>query len=86
MTSKEQSIAFLKQYLQAKKLFPRVADYAKQAAIDRLQGLGGMGGSWRTDYSECTYYTPQRVDGQLVDLSTVKKIRAFYEQNKPISQ
>ena len=56
-----------------------IAEYAEQDTIERLQSLGGMTGTWRTDYSECTYHNPQRINGVLVDLSTIVKVRAFYE-------
>ena len=79
MTSKEQSIWFLRQYIQAKRLTPWIADRAEQEAIIRLQAIGGIAGTWRTDYSECTYNQPMRINGKLVDLSTVAKVRAFYE-------
>ena len=81
MTSKEQSLKFLRNYIKVKAVFPTIARYAEQHAINCLQNLGGIAGSWRTDYSECTYSQPQRVNGQVVDLSTVEKVRAFYERS-----
>ena len=79
MTRKEQNIVFLRDYIKARRAYPWIAAYAEQAMIHILQELGGMGGTWRTDYSECTYYHPQRINGELVDLSTVEKVRDFYE-------
>ena len=81
MTSKEQNIKFLRNYIKARHIFPVVAVYAQQHAINCLQNIGGMAGSWRTDYSECTYSQPMRVNDKLVDLSTVEKVRAFYERS-----
>ena len=81
MTAKEQSIVMLRDYIKARRLTPWIASYAEQAMIHILQELGGMAGTWRNDYSECTYYHPQRINGELVDLSTVEKVRAFYERS-----
>ena len=81
MTSKEQRIVMLRKYIKARRVFPGVAVYAEQHAINCLQNLGGIAGSWRTDYSECTYSQPMRVNGQIVDLSTVELVRAFYDRN-----
>ena len=79
MTSKEQNIAFLHQYIKARRVAPFIAEYAESNIIERLQRLGGIAGTWRTDYSECTYCHPQRVNGVLVDLSTVENIRSCFE-------
>ena len=81
MTRKEQSRVFLRDYIRGVAVFPSLAWHQKQRATDCLQELGGMAGTWRTDYSECTYYQAQRINGELVDLSTVEKIRAFYERS-----
>ena len=79
MTSKEQTIEYIRQYISARAVGFWIAEYAEQDTIERLQSLGGMTGTWRTDYSECTYHNPQRINGVLVDLSTIVKVRAFYE-------
>ena len=79
MTSKQQSIVYLRQYLAARLTAPWIAGHFEDIARSILQGLGGIAGSWRTDYSECTYTHPQRINGTLVDLSTLKKVRAYYE-------
>ena len=81
MTSKAQSLKFLRNYIKVKAVFPGVAVYAEQQTINCLQNLGGIAGSWRTDYSECTYSQPQQVNGKLVDLSTVELVRAFYDRS-----
>ena len=80
MTHKEQSRRFLRDYIKAKSPFSWVANCAQSQAIQCLNNIGGISGSWRTDYSECTYATPQRVNGQVVDLSTIERVRAFHEQ------
>lgn len=79
MTHKEQSGRFLRDYIKAKAVFPWVASCAQSRATQCLNDIGGIAGSWRTDYSECTYATPQRVNGQAVDLSTIERVRAFHE-------
>ena len=79
MTSKELNISFLRQYILARSVVPLIACCAVEDARRALQNIGGMAGSWRTDYSECTYYSQQRVDGALVDLSTVENVRRHYE-------
>ena len=81
MTAKEQRIVLLRSYIKARRVFPGIAVYAEQHAINCLQNLGGMAGTWRTDYSECTYSRPQWVNGALVDLSTVELVRAFYDRS-----
>ena len=81
MTSKERNLKFLRQYLKARSAFPWVAIYAEQAVINTLQRIGGIAGSWSTDYSECTYSQTQWVNGKRVDLSTVELLRAFYERS-----
>ena len=81
MTSKEQSLKFLRNHIKVNAVFPTIARYAERQTIDCLQNLGGMAGSWRTDYSECTYSQPMRFNGQIVDLSTVELVRAFYDRN-----
>ena len=81
MTAKEQSLKFLRNYIKVNAFFPTIAWFEKQHAIDCLQNVGGIAGSWRTDYSECTYSQPMRVNGKLVDLSTVELVRAFYERS-----
>ena len=84
MTGKEQNISCLRQYLVARKVAPWIVGLGN-ALIDpemrrRLDLIGGIAGSWRTDYSECTYSSPQLVDEKLVDLSTIQKVRDFYEK------
>lgn len=79
MTSKEQNLAYLRMYLKCRKVYPWIAGYASIAAATALQHIGGMAGSWRTDYSECTYSAPQLINGEFVDLSTVEKVRVFNE-------
>ena len=80
MTNKEQKLAFLQQYLSCRDVFPWVSRCADDEARTALHALGGMAGSWRTDYSECTYYYPVLIGGRLVDLSTVEKVRDYYEK------
>ena len=80
MTGIEQSKKFLRQYISAKQLHPWVAEHAQERAIRALNHLGGIEGSWRTDYGLCTYYAPQKLNGRLVDLSTVEKVREYHEQ------
>ena len=84
MTSKEQRIAYLKQYLAARADYPWIAALAESFIRTLLDGLDGMAGTWRTDYSECTYYNPQMIESVLVDLSTVEKVREFYEKGEAI--
>jgi hypothetical protein len=79
MTSKEQSIRLFRMYLACRDVFPWIARYAVQDIHQQLNSIGGMAGSWRTDYSECTYYVPQLINGKTVDLSTVEKVRDYYE-------
>lgn len=79
MTSKEQSIIFLRSYLACRAISPWIAKYAEEDMRQKLNSIGGIAGSWRTDYSECTYCTPQLINGHSVDLKTVEKIRAYYE-------
>ena len=79
MTGKQQKLELLHQYIAARIIAPWIADYAEQHAARWLDHIGGMAGTWRTDYSECTYYHPQRIKGVLVDLSTVEKVRAYFE-------
>lgn len=79
MNSKQQSIAYLPQYLGARAMYPWIAANFENRARSILHGLGGISGSWRTDYSECTYSQPQLIDGVLVDLSTGEKVRNYYE-------
>ena len=43
-----------------------------------LQDLNGIAGSWCVNYPITTYYYPQMFDGQVVDLSTLDKVRDFY--------
>ena len=81
MTSKEQSLKFLRNHIKVNAVFPTIARYSERQTIDCLQNLGGIAGTWRTDYSECTYSQPQRVNGALVDLSTVELVRAFYDRS-----
>ncbi len=80
MTTKEQYLAHLRKYLKAKSTTLLIDDYFAKKARHALHCLGGMAGSWRTDYSECTYYCPQIIEGVAVDISTVEKIRSHYEQ------
>lgn len=80
MTAKQQAIEFLRQYLLAQVITPWVAKHAEERAAQCLQAIGGIAGSWRTDYSECTYYYPQMINGRMVDLSTVEKVRAYCEK------
>lgn len=76
MTTKEQNRKLLREYLRARAQFPWIARYAAGAARTALNDLGGIAGSWRTDYSECTYYYTVHNVG---DLSTVEKVRQYYE-------
>ena len=78
MTSKEQNLKFLRNHIKVNAVFPTIAKYSERQTIECLQNLGGIAGSWRTDYSECTYSQPVRVNNALVDLSTVELVRAFY--------
>ena len=84
MTAKEQTIRYLRDYLAFRQQFPWIFNLA-QAHLDLhakqwLNNIGGMAGTWRVDYPECTYYYPQWIDGRFVDLCTVEKVRIFYEQ------
>ena len=85
MTSKEQCLVYLRQYLKARQVVPWIARYAEWDMPSKLQALGGIAGTWRTDYSECMYDSPQLMDGVLVDLSTVEKVRSFHESRKAIA-
>jgi hypothetical protein len=76
MTSKQQHLEFLRQYIAAKLVAPWIAACADERAIECLQLIGGIAGDWRLDVSECTYYYPVMVAGILVDLSTIEKVRA----------
>lgn len=80
MTSKQQKLEFLRQYLSCRNSAPWVARCAEDEARAALQAIGGIAGTWRTDYSECTYYYPVLLGGRLVDLSTVEKVRDYYER------
>lgn len=80
MTTKEQNLCFLHQYIFAKQFTPWIANYAEQKARECLQDIGGILGSWRTDYSECTYYYAQMINSKMVDLSTLEKVREFHER------
>ena len=88
MDHKQQNLSLLRQHIAFKAGLPYFAaphaDYwprarCEEAARRALHELGGIAGDWRTDRSECTYYAPQRVNGALVDLSTVERVREAIE-------
>ena len=63
MNALEQSKAYLRQYLRARRdtpwivsQHPSIEDRARMA----LQLLGGIAGDWNTNRSYCYYYYPQR--------------------------
>ena len=64
MNRLEQSLVYLRQYLQARRTAPWiVAQHPSMAdrAVDSLQLLDGMAGDWNTNRSYCYYYYPQRI-------------------------
>ena len=82
MNQLEQSKSYLMQYIRARdvgpwivKMHPSIEERARAC----LQYLDGMAGDWRTDINLCTYYYPVSIDGQLIDLSTIEKVREFYK-------
>ena len=83
MMNSEQNRQWLMQYLGARKQFPWIASCAEDRVRQALNEMGGMAGSWRSDYPACTYYHPCRIDGGMVDLSTIAKVKQFYE-SKPL--
>ena len=64
MNQLEQSLAYLGQYLRARRATPWiVTQHSSMAdrAVDCLQDLDGIAGDWNTNRSYCYYYYPQRI-------------------------
>ena len=67
MNQLEQSKAYLRQYLAARRATPWiVAQHPSMAdrAVDSLQLLDGIAGDWNTNRSYCYYYYPQRTTSE----------------------
>ena len=67
MNQLEQSKAYLRQYLAARRATPWiVAQHPSMAdrAVDSLQLLDSMAGDWNTNRSYCYYYYPQRTTSE----------------------
>jgi hypothetical protein len=79
MNSRGGSKRLLKEYLQVRTQSRLIAQIAEGHARQALAHLGGVAGSWRSDFSETCYTAPQRIDGRLVDLSTPDKVHKYYD-------
>lgn len=77
-TAKQQNMTRFRAHIEGRTAFGEPV--TPEQAAQSLEAIGGMAGTWRTDYSECTYTHPQRIDGVLVDLSAVENIRAHHER------
>lgn len=80
MNSRGRSKRLLKEYLQVRKSSRLIASHAEDAVRQAFVHLGGIAGSWRSDYSETCYFAPVRIDGTLHDFSTPGKVAAYYDE------
>ena len=67
MNQLEQSLAYLGQYLRARRATPWiVTQHPSMAdrAVDSLQLLDGMAGDWNTNRSYCYYYYPHVLENK----------------------
>ena len=79
MTRNEWAKHWFGEFLEIKNRAPWIANDVSDKAGHLLNEMGGVAGSWRTDYPMCTYYYPVRIGDQMFDLSTPEKVRAHYE-------